>query len=128
MSRVRLSVTGKPLNQTVGRFVREGVKVNNQLVTKERLEQAREVSRKVGYTGVSWLQRQMRVGYITASYLLDALVEEGFCVREEGSHIYKVRAQQNAHLTPESLASSQALSSQSGESTPEVNLAATQRK
>ena len=62
----------------------------NELVTKERLEQAREVSRKVGYTGVSWLQRQMRVGYMTASYLLDALVEEGFCVREEGSHVYKV--------------------------------------
>ena len=73
--------------------------MNNQLVTKERLEQAREVSRKVGYTGVSWLQRQMRVGYITDSYLLDALVEEGFCVREEGSHIYKVRAQQSVHLT-----------------------------
>lgn len=73
--------------------------MNNQLVTKERLEQAREVSRKVGYTGVSWLQRQMRVGYITASYLLDALVEEGFCVREEGSHIYKVRAQQSVERT-----------------------------
>lgn len=86
----------------------------SELVTKERLEQAREVSRKVGYTGVSWLQRQMRVGYITASYLLDALVEEGFCVREEGSHVYKVRAQQSVQPTGGESAPLQALS------TPEV--------
>ncbi len=94
----------------------------NELVTKERLELAREVSRKVGYTGVSWLQRQMRIGYMTASYLLDALVEEGFCVREEGSHVYKVRAQQSVYAdagdsaplealsTPEHSATSQTLS------------------
>lgn len=101
--------------------------MNNQLVTKERLELAREVSRKVGYTGVSWLQRQMRVGYITASYLLDALVEEGFCVREEGSHVYKVRAQQSVHADAGDSAASSELFQASAESTSQTVTQPTQR-
>ena len=84
--------------------------MNNQLVTKERLEQAREVSRKVGYTGVSWLQRQMRVGYITASYLLDALVEEGFCVREEGRAFKDCVAQNRLFACAKELIESEMLS------------------
>ena len=99
----------------------------NELVTKERLELAREVSRKVGYTGVSWLQRQMRVGYMTASYLLDALVEEGFCVREEGSHVYKVRAQQSVHTDAGDSAVSTSLVHASAESTSQTGDALTQR-
>lgn len=100
----------------------------NELVTKERLEQAREVSRKVGYTGVSWLQRQMRVGYMTASYLLDALVEEGFCVREEGSHVYKVRAQQSVHTDAGDSAAFQALSNAKALSASQALSATTQRR
>ena len=53
------------------------------------ISEAKEVSRKVGYVSVSWLQRQMRIGYMTASSIVDTLVAEGFCIREGGG-VFKI--------------------------------------
>lgn len=62
----------------------------------ELIEQAKKVSRKVGYVSVSYLQRNMRIGYTRAASLVDKLVAEGFCEKEPTAWRYDVTAQQNA--------------------------------
>jgi DNA segregation ATPase FtsK/SpoIIIE-like protein len=73
------------------------------------IEQAKKVSRKVGYVSVSYLQRNMRIGYTRAASLVDKLIEEGFCEKEPTAWRYDVTAEHNAHLTPETGATSQAV-------------------
>ena len=68
------------------------------------IEQAKKVSRKVGYVSVSYLQRNMRIGYTRAASLVDKLVAEGFCEKEPTAWRYDVTAEQCVHPTDDGLA------------------------
>jgi DNA segregation ATPase FtsK/SpoIIIE-like protein len=68
----------------------------------ELIERAKKVSRKVGYVSVSYLQRNMRIGYTRAASLVDKLVAEGFCEKEPTAWRYDVTAEQCVHTDPPS--------------------------
>jgi len=45
----------------------------------ELLERAKELSRKQGYVSVSYLQRNLPIGYWRAGQIVEQLRAEGFC-------------------------------------------------
>jgi len=49
---------------------------------EQRIAEAKQICIDVGYASVVLLQRQMRIGYMTAGHIIDQLIAEGFCTSE----------------------------------------------